>query len=279
MTEKREYTLVDHEKPYQFDEDGLHVTRGCAWSAPGCHLGCGILMYTDDEGRLVKVEGDPENPFNQGRLCVRCLDLPEVVYYARPRGLHPLKRAREDRGKDKWEPIGWDEALDDLIAEQDPGGQGGVRRRSPWLFYSRAPAATSASTSRRLRLGASDSPNFVFADVRAQSCYSHRASPRCFSTSGSFWVGDYSAAVPRPLRQSATGRRPDLHRDMGQQPHRVEFRRPVRALGGRLPEDAGRGPSSLTRSMIWLAYEGRNTTCRSVPAPTGHLALGIVQLP
>ena len=116
MTEKREYTLVDHEKPYQFDEDGLHVTRGCAWSAPGCHLGCGILMYTDDEGRLVKVEGDPENPFNQGRLCVRCLDLPEVVY-SPDRILHPLKRAREDRGKDKWEPIGWDEALDEIAGK------------------------------------------------------------------------------------------------------------------------------------------------------------------
>ncbi len=62
MAEKREYTLVGHEKPYRFDEDGLHVTRGCAWSAPGCHIGCGVLLYTDDEGRLVKVEGDPENP-------------------------------------------------------------------------------------------------------------------------------------------------------------------------------------------------------------------------
>ena len=63
---------------------------GDVYKRQGCHLGCGILMYTDDEGRLVKVEGDPENPFNQGRLCVRCLDLPEVVY-SPDRILHPLK--------------------------------------------------------------------------------------------------------------------------------------------------------------------------------------------
>ena len=74
MAEKKDYTTVEHKKPYRYEEDGLHVTRGCGWSAPGCHLGCGVLLYTDDDGKLVKVEGDPENPFNQGRLCVRCLD-------------------------------------------------------------------------------------------------------------------------------------------------------------------------------------------------------------
>ena len=68
MAEKRDYTTVEHKKPYRYEEDGLHVTRGCGWSAPGCHLGCGVLLYTDDDGRLVKVEGDPENPFNQGRI-------------------------------------------------------------------------------------------------------------------------------------------------------------------------------------------------------------------
>lgn len=71
----RDYVLVPHEKPYKYEEGGLHVTRGSAWTAPGCHLGCGVLLYTDDEGKLVKVEGDPENPFNEGRLCCRCLAL------------------------------------------------------------------------------------------------------------------------------------------------------------------------------------------------------------
>lgn len=97
------------EKPWRWQEGDLTVTRGTAWSCPGCHDGCGVLMYTDRKGSLVKVEGDPENPYNQGRLCMRCLAMPEVVA-SKERVLHPLKRARDMRGKDAWERISWDEA-------------------------------------------------------------------------------------------------------------------------------------------------------------------------
>jgi anaerobic selenocysteine-containing dehydrogenase len=38
----------------------------------------------------VKVEGDPDFPFNQGRLCPRCLALPQVVYHP-DRLNYPLK--------------------------------------------------------------------------------------------------------------------------------------------------------------------------------------------
>lgn len=52
---------VQHDKPFRYSEGGSTVTRGSAWSAPGCHLGCGVIMRTDGEGNLVSVEGDPEN--------------------------------------------------------------------------------------------------------------------------------------------------------------------------------------------------------------------------
>ena len=102
--------------PGKWQEGDLTVTRGHAWTAPGCHDGCGVLCYTDKEGNLVKVEGDPENPYNQGRLCVRCLAMPEVIKNP-SRLLYPMKRAREFRGQnDKWERISWDEAYD-LVEE------------------------------------------------------------------------------------------------------------------------------------------------------------------
>lgn len=107
------YLFVEHERPFTYEEDGLTVTRGSAWSGPGCHLGCGVLLYTDAEGTLVKVEGDPENPYNQGRLCPRCLGLPEVTNHE-DRLKYPLRRARADRGKDLWERISWDEAFDTI---------------------------------------------------------------------------------------------------------------------------------------------------------------------
>ena len=110
------YEYVEHEKPWRYQEGEYTVTRGSAWSGPGCHLGCGLLLYTDKDGKLVKVEGDPENPFNKGRLCVRCLDLMESAYNEN-RVVYPMKRDPKNRGKDKWERVSWDEAYD-LIAEK-----------------------------------------------------------------------------------------------------------------------------------------------------------------
>jgi anaerobic selenocysteine-containing dehydrogenase len=97
-------------------EDGTVVTRTCAWSPPGCHpVGCGLKLFVK-EGRLIKVEGDEEHPITQGRLCPRCLALAEYVNHP-DRILYPMKRAREDRGKDAWERISWDEAWR-IIGEQ-----------------------------------------------------------------------------------------------------------------------------------------------------------------
>ena len=104
-----EYRTVQHDKPFQYEEGGYQVTRGCAWTGPGCHLGCGVIMYQDADGKLAKCEGDPEDPWTNGRLCMRCLDVPEVTHH-KERLQYPMKRAREDRGLDKWERISWDEA-------------------------------------------------------------------------------------------------------------------------------------------------------------------------
>ena len=108
---------ADLGKPWRFEEDGLTVTRGCAWSPPGCHpVGCGIKTYVNSNGELVRIEGDENHPVTGGRLCVRCLTMRDYVYNP-DRVLYPMKRAREDRGKNKWERITWDEAFD-TIAEK-----------------------------------------------------------------------------------------------------------------------------------------------------------------
>lgn len=52
--------------PWQWEEDGMVCTRSAAWSAPGCHDGCGVVIYTDKEtGKFIKVEGDEENPITR----------------------------------------------------------------------------------------------------------------------------------------------------------------------------------------------------------------------
>ena len=185
MGEKQEYVLVPHEKPYKYDEDGLHVTRGSAWTGPGCHIGCGVLLYTDDDGKLVKVEGDPENPYNNGRLCNRCLALTEVVYNP-GRVLSPMKRDPKDRGKDTWEEISWDEAFD-LIYEKFTEIK---EKYGAWSIpFIQGTGRDIAAWITRLAWSFG-SPNYMF-NMSGMACYLPRVAG-CAATTGNFWVGDFS---------------------------------------------------------------------------------------
>ena len=179
------YTLVPHEKPFKYDEGGLHVTRGSAWSGPGCHIGCGVLLYTDDDGRLVKVEGDPENPYNRGRLCNRCLALPEVVYNE-SRVLHPMKRDPQHRGEDAWRQISWDEAYD-LIYEKFSSIK---EKHGAWsVCFIQGTGRDIAAWITRLAWSYG-SPNYMF-NMSGMACYLPRVAG-CAATTGNFWVGDFS---------------------------------------------------------------------------------------
>jgi anaerobic selenocysteine-containing dehydrogenase len=72
---------------------------------------CGMLAEVQD-GTLVGVRGDPENPDSRGFLCVRGQASREIIGNPR-RLLRPLVRA--GRGDTSWRETSWDEALD-LIA-------------------------------------------------------------------------------------------------------------------------------------------------------------------
>jgi anaerobic selenocysteine-containing dehydrogenase len=93
-------------------DDGTKVFRTCS-AGLGCHnLSCGLQVHVKD-GKLVKIEGDPDHPITQGRLCVRCLTAKEYIYH-KDRILYPLKRIGK-RGENKWERISWDEALATIV--------------------------------------------------------------------------------------------------------------------------------------------------------------------
>ena len=74
---------------------------------------CGMLVDVED-GRLLDVRGDPDNPDSQGFLCIRGHASREIIGNPR-RLLHPL--VRDARGRDAWRPVSWESALD-LIAER-----------------------------------------------------------------------------------------------------------------------------------------------------------------
>lgn len=72
----------------------------------------GIIGYVED-GRLVKIEGNPKLPRTNGKLCARG-QAGVNQSYDPDRLLYPMKHVGAQRGDGKWKRISWDEALDEL---------------------------------------------------------------------------------------------------------------------------------------------------------------------
>jgi anaerobic selenocysteine-containing dehydrogenase len=103
---------------------GQTIVRGaCPHDCPDT---C-ALHVTVDNGRAIKVEGDPDHPTTRGVLCTKVARYLERTYSDK-RVLHPLRRVGT-KGEGRFERIGWDEALDTIasrfkaIADSDDGPQ------------------------------------------------------------------------------------------------------------------------------------------------------------
>lgn len=72
-----------------------------------------IVCYVED-GRLVKIEGNPEAIRNKGKICAKGQAGINQVYDP-DRILYPMKRVGK-RGEGKWKRISWNEALGELTA-------------------------------------------------------------------------------------------------------------------------------------------------------------------
>jgi|SRR5215831_13692410 len=81
---------------------------------PYCAVGCSLVIYTaqDAKGqtRLLQIEGDPDSPVNEGRLCPKGATAMQLAVSTR-RVEKPLYRAP---GSDKWQEISWDDMLNRL---------------------------------------------------------------------------------------------------------------------------------------------------------------------
>ena len=83
-----------------------------------CHpTFCGMLVDVSDEGRVLGVKGDPDNPDSRGFLCIRGRAAVEIPDNGR-RLTRPLVREGR-RGEDRWRPVTWTEALDRIVAAID----------------------------------------------------------------------------------------------------------------------------------------------------------------
>lgn len=109
---------------------------------------CGMLVEVED-GRLIGVKGDPENPDSRGFLCVRGHASREIIGNPR-RLLFPLVRDR--RTDDTWRRVSWDEALDDIAGRIR---QAILEDRRDEIMYHIGRPGENAFTSGRCRPGGS----------------------------------------------------------------------------------------------------------------------------
>ena len=81
-----------------------------------CPAGCGVLAKNRD-GRVVKVEGNPDHPVNQGALCGRGQASVQALY-------HPDRfNGPQRRDGDALKTVGWDEAIK-TVSDRIGGARG-----------------------------------------------------------------------------------------------------------------------------------------------------------
>lgn len=186
MEYNNEYNLDLYPKELHWREGDLTATRTTMWSGPGCHEGCQVIFYTDESGKLVKVEGDPNSPFSQGRLCMRCLELPELVNHE-SRLRYPLKRAGK-RGEDKWERVSWDEAYEMICAnvrkfQEESGPESIISMIGTGRNVSQVIAHNQYANF--------GGPDLTLCFLSGDSCMLPRTA-LCFVVMGNQWVADMS---------------------------------------------------------------------------------------
>jgi formate dehydrogenase major subunit len=80
---------------------------------PYCAVGCSLVAYTRQTGggtQLLQIEGDPNSPVNEGRLCPKGATAMQLAT-SRRRVEKPLYRAP---GSSKWEEKDWEFVLDKI---------------------------------------------------------------------------------------------------------------------------------------------------------------------
>ncbi|MDQ0492561.1 molybdopterin-containing oxidoreductase family protein [Paenibacillus brasilensis] len=76
-----------------------------------CPDTCGLLLHKEN-GKIVKVTGNPDHPITKGAICNKVRNMTERVYDP-DRVLYPLKRVGP-KGEGKFERISWEEAVDTI---------------------------------------------------------------------------------------------------------------------------------------------------------------------
>ena len=137
-----------------------------------CPLDCPdtcSMNITVENGVAIDLRGDRDHPFTRGFLCQKMARFLDRVY-SPERLLTPLKRTGP-KGSGKFEPIGWDEALQTISQRFDAIAHSvyGPQAILPYSYYGTMGKLQSSSLDRRFfhRLGASKLDRTICASAGA----------------------------------------------------------------------------------------------------------------
>ncbi|MFF5218585.1 molybdopterin-dependent oxidoreductase [Micromonospora sp. NPDC000442] len=146
-----------------------------------CTTACGIIGHVRD-GRLVGVEGNPEDPNSRGGVCAKGVAGPSVLYDPY-RLLYPMRRVGA-RGEGRWRRISWEEAYTEIADRLRPLREQG----RPEEFFFQQGRNRSADAVRRF-LNAYGTPSFF--NHRALCSLNRRAAILATIGESDWDLGDY----------------------------------------------------------------------------------------
>ncbi|MEH7417070.1 molybdopterin oxidoreductase family protein [Neobacillus drentensis] len=120
-----------------------------------CPDQCGLLLHKKN-GKIIKVEGDPNHPVTKGFICNKVRNMTERIYDEK-RLKYPIKRTGA-KGEGKFVRISWEEAIETITTRWKELLQNeGAESILPYSFYGNMGNLSAEGMDRRFfyRLGAS----------------------------------------------------------------------------------------------------------------------------
>lgn len=152
------------------NENSEHRSRGLTIVKAACPHDCPdtcAMLVTVEEGRAVRVAGDPDHPFTRGFLCTKVANYEQRTHS--PDRIRTCLRRTGAKGAGRFEEIGWDEALDEIAGRfaELARSKEGAQTILPYSYCGTMGLVQSQSMDRRFfhRLGASQLDRTICASA------------------------------------------------------------------------------------------------------------------
>src|SRR5215210_728444 len=146
--------MSEQSETTESESRGLKIVKAaCPHDCPDT---CAMLVTVED-GRAIRVAGDPQHPFTRGFLCTKVANYEQRTHS--PDRVRTCLRRKGKKGDGRFEPVSWEEALDEIASRfaELARSPEGAETILPYSYCGTMGLVQSQSMDRRFfhRLGAS----------------------------------------------------------------------------------------------------------------------------